>query len=98
RTHLQPDDFGQLSEQSATPSLLLARIRGGVLNRFGEPIRSGQTRAMPSLENVAHDVFELAIAVLADDADGTLRTHHERRLDRLSDVGDPARISAPEDA
>src|SRR5256885_15495250 len=53
---------------------------------------------MRSSENVTHDVFELSIAILADDAEGTLRAHDERRLDRLSDVGDAVRIRAPEDA
>src|SRR5438093_10078968 len=53
---------------------------------------------MPSSEDVAHDVFELSIAVLADDAERILRTHDERRLDRLSDVRDAVRIRAPEDA
>src|SRR2546427_13141889 len=53
---------------------------------------------MPSSENVAHDVFELSIAVLADDAEGTLRTHDERRFDRLSHVGDAVRIRASENA
>src|SRR5207245_3989223 len=53
---------------------------------------------MPSSENVTHDVFELSIAILADDAEGTLRAHDERRFDRLSDVRDAIRIRASEDA
>src|SRR5256885_1479827 len=53
---------------------------------------------MPSSENVAHDVFELPIAVLADDAERILRTHDERRFDRLSDVRDAVRIGASKDA
>src|SRR5437899_8175360 len=53
---------------------------------------------MRSSENVTHDVFELSIAILADDAEGTLRAHDERRFDRLSDVRNAVRIRAPEDA
>src|SRR2546425_4415192 len=53
---------------------------------------------MPSSENVTHDVFELSIAILADDAEGTLRAHDKRRFDRLSDVRDAVRIRASEDA
>src|SRR2546426_356205 len=53
---------------------------------------------MRSSENVTHDVFELSIAILADDAEGTLRAHDKRRFDRLSDVRDAVRIRASEDA
>src|SRR5712692_9989880 len=53
---------------------------------------------MRSSENVAHDVLEFPIAVLANDAERTLRSDDERRLDRLADVRDAVRICAPEDA
>src|SRR2546428_14074551 len=52
---------------------------------------------MRSSENVTHDVFELSIAILADDAEGTLRAHDKRRFDRVSDVRNAVRIRAPED-
>src|SRR5881296_46816 len=53
---------------------------------------------MSSSENVAHDVFEFAVAVLAKDAKRILRSDDERRLDRLADVRDAVRIRASEDA
>src|SRR6266852_6139481 len=53
---------------------------------------------MSASENVADDVFELPVAVLADDAQGVLRSHDERRLDRLADVRDAVRIRASQDA
>src|SRR3989442_4874738 len=47
---------------------------------------------------MADDVFELPVAVLADDAQGVLRSHSERRFNRLADVRDTVRIRASQDA
>src|SRR6266480_5759536 len=51
-----------------------------------------------SSDDVGHDLFEFAVAILAHDAEGALRADDKFRFDRFLQVRDAVRVRATQDA